>query len=926
MQNLVWLFSKKQELIEKKHGHAGSVMLAVVVIFSIFIIIGFALLGLALVRHRYALTQINSKSSEYLAEAGLNEAYAKLAKKVEIATYNASVNLQGASADYFEAHKNMTNDDVDKFMDKAFANGYERRDPIEPGKFAVAKAGFYQELCNELYKPADAFGTGKYTELKGDLTDYTLFAALPTIAKKDDDLAAHRMITVTAISLKFAEGKGEVVTADLFANNRINGENAPSAISDKKIAAIDITFQSTNIAPSVSSDPKIRPVPRTITATLRIKAPEPLYVRKMKSHSPIVDKALIAGDNINVSGKAAGETCKADITGDVYAFGLATTTNGGIVCGNGSGRGELNVTGDIDSAGYIKCLDNSSMALSGDVYCDTLTVPMGVVGGTIDVKDKYGEKPCVVNTLDDVVLDGNSSKISITGYLYAFNDGSLKDYLNKPEHDKRSAVIVNSDDIGISNKSSISIMDISSGIHTKDIQNGYKGYPEGTFLAGSVYVNAVDKTTSPAAFYRTGDSVSLKQNYMVYAIEKTTFNNYEYNDKGEIIKNSSKPTTYSAISENDYKTYENDDFSERFISSVSAIEGSETNIDDFIIKSYFAYSLYDDPSMKDESGKNYLMDTDGIDVNNIIYSIGNYIDKKIYKLRKSNNINFGASSITPAEITSRKLSDYLYRIFMLSDGYYDVPYEKFPWPQSSLVDKETGKPFNIGDIQAALYSLEEHILTKQGSIVSQLLFSFSGISGVVEINDKLEDSMAGVHKIYPIRENDKSNELAVVNNSINTVWLVETEDDRPIADRKDEDIVIVVGNQPVKGLIITKGNLFVAGNVDFKGSMVSDASINLTGEGTIKIAHDAAYVNRKLYDARLRIRSGLKTRAYEAVPGCENLRVLRKDDASVNAGAAEFVFEDFFQDMGSTATTEGAFRMKMPISIAAWHADDKGAI
>ena len=903
-----WVRQLKRHLL--KNEQAGSAMLAVVIVFSILLILGLSLIGLALARHRYALSQINSNSSEYLAEAGLNEAYAKLAKKIETATYKASVNLQASSADYFTG-KTLTDTQIDTFMSNVFANGYDNG-------LSIQNDGFFQELCNELYQPDSLSEPNKYTSystLVGDLTDYSLYAAIPHETPANTDFSEKRFITVTAISVKL-EGVDQTqkITGQLsqvLKGAQFSSSTLPSAIDSanigKRIEAIDVTFQSTNIAQSVTADPNIKPVPRTITATLRIKAPEPLYTRKIQSRTPLMNEALFASKDINVFATNSDSVCNLNISASgIYAYG--SPNGGGFRCGTSSGKAKVNLHGELDTAGCVQTGGSGSqLAILGDVFCNTMIIPEkdvpaaanDLTGCTITVGNNI--KPFSVNTQDNLELDGESSHIGITGYLYAFNDGSEQKDVN--DYAKfRSAIVINSSDIGGTDGSSLDIHDpdVGANVSAYDAE-----YPLGSVVAGSVYVN----TETP---YRTGDSVSVKNNFAVYQ---------EENIPADAVTYSGINTTFSGITTSGYISTDHKSTYNFFDHFNTFDPGSaSSNWPVYMQRAAYALTLF----AHDANGyydKRYLFNTDGVKVSNMIYSTGNYIDDSSPNKYNHYMNNVSGSSLDIKEIIVPKMIDYRYRTCMFGDQNYAITADAANKTFSTDIGTD------IGNGSALFKNLEAQIESGTEGIIGKLLFAFSGSSAIIQLDDvinKYNDDTSDI----PVQNVNK--ELALVNNSARNVFIVEnvaTYSGLPSNVKKDNDIVISVANaknSTISGIVITKGDMYIVGDVNYSGALICDGSINFTGDGTINITDNPAYVSRKIYDSRLGIRSALKNRAYEKLVDCKYLNNFLSDTAE-NTGAAEFVFEDFYTENNGDATP-GAIRMKMPIAIIAWHADQKGAL
>lgn len=177
---------------------------------------------------------------------------------------------------------------------------------------------------------------------------------------------------------------------------------------------------------------------------------EKYYDLKSLGADTFIDNALTAEKNIQISG---GKVTVFD--GHVYALGgsSAVDSSDGITIEAGFLTLE---GGHLITRKYIKTIGNNGrLAVNGDVYCNTLAVDSDASNASITIgkegansRDKHR-----VLTEDDIELNGRSSDIKIYGSYYGFSVGITNTLSDS--HDQSSALIINSPDIGTN--SSISI-------------------------------------------------------------------------------------------------------------------------------------------------------------------------------------------------------------------------------------------------------------------------------------------------------------------------------------------------------------------------------------------------------------------------------------------------------------------------------------
>ena len=449
----------------------GSTLIMVLMTFSILSILGLALLSFSVINIKLKIIDKNQKISLYLAEAGLEEAYAKVEKIITIAIDKGIKNVETelvnfiaieraknketrASRGYIrsDASVNMDKIKTDGLLDKWFRKGYAE-------KFNE------KENSNNLY----------IIERKLE-EDYTTV---------DSNLDNKKPVINVSIKKTFdtdnldSDSKFEIILSSKFTHKNIS-RNIQSMFAIS-IPPYDAPYSVENV---------------------------------VLKENVLWTKALISDKDIVVKGK------NVTINGDIYAYGTNDSdnekTSHGIIVGQIDNStnipGNLTVNGNVTTNAYLttRAKDSNINISNGEVFCHSLTIAELDNENNENGLDVHNENCNItingnVNTKDDIKLNGEHSKIEINGNYYGFSEG-LEGY------DKSSSIIINSDDTKevSANKSKI----IISG---SGKPKSYYADSIGNYIAGTVYVNL-------ATNYQSGESISVKGNYKTYTKDIKTLN------------------------------------------------------------------------------------------------------------------------------------------------------------------------------------------------------------------------------------------------------------------------------------------------------------------------------------------------------------------------------------------------------------------
>lgn len=336
---------------------------------------------------------------------------------------------------------------------------------------AVVMANFSYE--EELLKEVSGEGSDFIKEIKDEENNIKYIV--------DEEAIASRMNNVFKTSFK--------KTIDDNIKNTLENTSIESNSIKPSIAAIPSEFKDDKMDIDVKSTFVKEGVKRSTKAILTINVPEynePYYVEKKSvqiPYNPVWTKALCADKNIYIN---SGDVV---ISGDIYASG--TDTNGIIVQNN---ENKFQVKGKTITKRNI-VFNNSNLSvnlgdrnkLGTDVYSKNILLNDNAANSKLNI---FGS----VYVPDDLEINGLNQKVLIGGNFYGFSDGSE---INA-KHNQSSGIIINSDDLG---KDGTSLTISGQAI-----------------IYGTSYIDTL------AGGYQTGESVSIKGNYIAYTCPLTCGN------------------------------------------------------------------------------------------------------------------------------------------------------------------------------------------------------------------------------------------------------------------------------------------------------------------------------------------------------------------------------------------------------------------
>jgi hypothetical protein len=682
--------------------------------------LGTAMISLSVVNFRRQIVDKNVKTSFYLAEAGLEEAYAVIGKDVEKAIEAGNTEVKNKLENFIKEERKK-----------------EESDPKAEASIFINGTDGYEEVNKEKIKPVIEewfrLGFAKYINgsLEGKLDKANKNYHNYGTVDKDID---NKQLRVN----KDGNVEKYNIQNDPITVNSITGEPS-SAIKMEKIHGketvkpYEITLKSTFTHKNIVKE---------IKGTFTIEIPPynaPYYVKNVKAklnENILWKNAITTESNLYVTG-----TGDVTIDGNIYAYGTKPEDKkksrefGGIVVGKGKDgqkeEGHLTINGNVATSSYIHTnYDNSSIEINnGDVYCNSLVAQEGTKDTNISIKNGS------LNTEDDIELNGENARISINGSYYGFSDGS-----HSKKHNESSSIVINSPDIG--KGSSLTI-------------DGDKGetslYEKGIYIGGTVYINNLKDSEGNSFDYQTGESLSIKGNYRAYG---------EYLKDDGSVTYSNDPTS----GERDIK-FKPDNIELENYEPLVLIRSNQ--LDSIEKSKYFSY--YNE----DYKGDLNLGGSSGITLVNVKHNTGAIIS--------GGNISEGKELGGNSKVLIRKYNDYRYSINKMSDPIF---------------------PYKLG----------------QEEVSEELK---SELEEIVSITDRFNFS-ENFRNI--IRDKDGNiKEVVLVNNLSNEHIAIKGPGGNDPGVGTDNCIHVNDGN--LKGIIVTKGDVYITGKLNYTGTIVAKGNI-----------------------------------------------------------------------------------------------------
>lgn len=567
--------------MNKINNERGYALLLVIVLMSILIMLGLTLASYSIVNIKGIIINKNEKTALYLSEAGLEETYNLMGQVIKDAIGEANEEVKNQISDFIDNERLKEQKEPEQGQE-----AYDSPYIIGRDGGGLIHEENLKDKMNQLFKPA--------------FTSY--------INENMKNAIEEKVYTVVDSQIEENESQISIINEELYhEENSLYSIKFQSRINHKGIEKIIESIFSIEIPPYDG-----------VYYTTK---------RAEEIHDNILyHKAISTNKNIFINGNV-------NIIGDIYAYGTRASNEkntrdfGGIVIGK-EVNGNLTIDGDMVTNSYIHMNhDNSHMELNnGNIYCDTLLIQRDVDNSSIRINNG------VVNTLDDLELNGTNSHININGSYYGFSDGS-----SNPVHNNSSSIVINSGDIGQGSTLTI------TGEELKD-----SNYEKGVYIAGTGYISSLNDN-GELFDYQTGESLSIRGNYKAYSRHlKDDENLYSDMDITK-RKNEFKPENI------EFSNYEPLVLIKRDLLNTAKKKSLYFK---YYSEDYTPYS--DIPFNRQASGLN--LGGMGISINNIRYKTGALISE--------GNVYEGDELGSISEILINKERDYSFFINKMGDPIY----------------------------------------------------------------------------------------------------------------------------------------------------------------------------------------------------------------------------------------------------------------
>lgn len=327
---------------------------------SVLSILGTAIISLSVMNLKSKIVDKKIKTSFYLSEAGLEEAYAIMMNEVQEGIKKGNEEVEKELKDFIKKEK-LKESEGDYNSPYLNSDGSVDEEAIKSKLEEWFRQGYARHLNNQLLKKIK--DGDNYSELESSMNP-----SKPKIRIEEKK--------------EFPQNPDEESKFEITLISNFTHDNIQKQIKSKFLISI----------------PKYN---------------KPYYIKSEKvnlKENVLWTKALISEKDILVKGN------NVTINGDIYAYGntIKDIKERGIAV-----KGKLTVNGNVFTDGYFQTKENGSSITvkNGDVYCKSLVIPDEQSGCNIMINGN-------VNTYDDIELNGKKSSITINGNYYGFSYGS----------------------------------------------------------------------------------------------------------------------------------------------------------------------------------------------------------------------------------------------------------------------------------------------------------------------------------------------------------------------------------------------------------------------------------------------------------------------------------------------------------------------
>ena len=384
-------------LKNKIKSNKGSTLVILLIIITIFIMLGTAILSVAVSNYKMKAAQSNAKKNFYFAESGLDEAYGKMGK-----VFDSAVEEGNKEVDIFMNTLSIKASEILTFMKE------NEEIPLDYQTYLIylnEDGSFNMDMVIEAQNT-------KFQETFTNYIEGILFTQL-------QDVSSYNFYT---------HGEFKIVIQPIISFN-VETERP-------MVFSIESTFTDENIE-------------KKLAAKYEIKIPKYNIPYYTESSVLSVNRNVGWSKAIAAEGDLKSYEGSLRINGDVYVKGNGGTFGG---ISTMSDNTQIIVNGNISSMKNIQTASSDSVIqITGNVYADDFQVagkdeydnPIQRSMLTVNRDDEDLNNTGSVYTFDDLSLNGKSSEIYIENSYYGVSNGELS---SKP--DNSSSIIINTEDIG----------------------------------------------------------------------------------------------------------------------------------------------------------------------------------------------------------------------------------------------------------------------------------------------------------------------------------------------------------------------------------------------------------------------------------------------------------------------------------------------
>ena len=492
----------------------GATLAYVIVVLAIIAVIGTAIVSLSLTNYKAMIVHGKKTQNLYMSESGLD----KVQKALDILTAKAITYGNDAVA---KEDASLSSEEDLKSGGNKTDDGYKKiSSEKEESQNKIFKKAYKEYIIKQLNPNSEVSKNEKVFLLENNKVKFN--NNLIKMAEEDKNKE------------KNEEGNYDITLIDINNKKVSNGSGLSGILNFKTTSDKD---KKEEVSLRLDSKFNVKESDgnknyKDVSLTFNIEVPDYNGAYKIEEFPlyNVCSNGLVVGENLNIG---TGSTLNVD--GGIFVSANVVKDKEDLTSGNMVNRKDgdgVVINGGTLSVNNGSLVSKNDIRLGGEgsnlkVGCETensennksnLNNNLGVYTGNLGINgDKIGFDKDVskgniisnypVYAMNDLILNGEKSSINLNDGFYGLNSNRTEDKLTGKINNS-SAIIVNTDDIG--NGSSIKI-------------------GQEAIIMGTAYIN-----TKPEA-YQTGESVSVKGNYIAYTVDNGNVE-FKYYNPLQLVK------------------------------------------------------------------------------------------------------------------------------------------------------------------------------------------------------------------------------------------------------------------------------------------------------------------------------------------------------------------------------------------------------